>query len=99
MTGSHADKLRNLDISVETVADCFLDVPLLAKLRFVSSLLMSNGGYVGNTNCDPVQVAAAEILKGAIELLVSHPTAANLTYASLPEKAAPRKKADTGPKI
>jgi hypothetical protein len=91
----NADKLASLDISVELVAASLSDTPLIARLRFVSNLLLSGGGYVGNLNCDPVQVAAVEVLSGAIELLETHPRAAELTSPPVPR---PRKTKSPSPK-
>jgi hypothetical protein len=67
------------DPTLATVA-AMEDLPILARLEFVQSLLLSRGGSRDALPRDMVLVTAEEVLDGVIRVLKKHPRAAKLRW-------------------
>ena len=85
-TYSHDESSSQLSALI----DAFDSLPIISRLEFVANILFDK---FGSLDSEPVgsgeprdwnSVLASEVLKGAIRVLRSHPTAAQLRTPELP---------------
>jgi len=75
MANQEEQKLHKLEIAT---ACAMSTLPVLARLKFVKSIILMRGGDRDDAQHDAALVTAGDILEGVIDVLKKHPKAARL---------------------